>query len=293
MKRTVSFFIIFLLLITLFREKLHSQKLYINIETGYKIGFNSYSPFSFLNKFNHIFKPLSSPDYQIRKLPDYSLTPPPISFGLKYINQKNEVDLSYLIYECASNVFYLSYNTIIDIDEDGNTTYADQGLGMLLPTSLRKIQLTYSYSIPSKNRHLNFAPIVGINFFWLSKGYDSNKNFSFGTWTLDNFFGYDSTSSVKINYKIEDIKFSYSVLLGASLKFKTKKRDLFALKVYYELAFKTISMWELEIFRNKNIYHENIYTKGSQLCAKISIPIKIYDIGKHKMNRSQNLEINP
>ncbi|MFW6020422.1 MAG: hypothetical protein ACOCPM_07560, partial [Bacteroidales bacterium] len=130
---------------------------------------------------------------------------------------------------------------------------------------------------------VRFSPLIGIGYAW----YEGAKPFeklhvSRSNRNKDDLFP-SSVFNITFIDKLYANTNTFMGSLGINFRFHSKKRELLALKLYYEQGFRAIAYNQVIVHRNNNAFTHNFsYSYGSAFYVKLSIPIPIYDFEKHR-----------
>jgi hypothetical protein len=146
------------------------------------------------------------------------------------------------------------------------------------------LKVGFAYARDFGDGRLRLSPFIGLNYAWVG-----NKPTPFDTLLTSNIkLSHDvmfPSSEFYINGYETFTEYTSTFMgsIGFSLKFHSKKRELFAIKVYYEQGFRAVIMKQVVVYRNSNKFVNNLsYSYGSALYLKLSIPIPVYNFDKSR-----------
>jgi hypothetical protein len=275
--------LLLLFVLTAFQTNSYSQKIKIRIDLGNSINFSSYNRKLFMDYYQG---PISTSEYTYKKMARCSLLNIPTNLGISLefdYKERNHFTLGYMNGEIISIKDRVIYNYESDSkDSMGYRTVTPWSNSSDDEIPLSKV--SFAYSRDFGKGWLRFSPFLGISYAWIGGnptpldtvgysyiglGEDSMfPSSKFYIETFDTFSAHTSTmmGSIGINFRMH-----------------SKKRELFALKLYYEQGFRTMTQKQTIVYRNSNKFIYNLmYSYGSAFYIKLSIPIPIYDFNKHR-----------
>ncbi len=260
-----------------------SQTIKFRLDFGNSMNFSSY----YYKLFSEYYqKPIATSEYTYRKLTRNSLLSYPHNFGfaLEYdYKNRNHFTLGYTFMEIISLKDRVLYNTGSNGVDSGSYRYVNPwSSSMDLESPLHKFSLTYSRDY-GKGR-FKVSPLIGISYAWVMQNptpFDTLASRLIGP-VKDDMFP-SSDFYIKTAATFGEHTSTLMLSLGTNFRFHSKKRELFALRVYYEQGFRVMAWNHVEVYRNGNNFTNNyIFSRGSALYVKVSIPIPLYNLDKHK-----------
>ncbi len=281
-------YIITILLSSMFLSEGFSQQLRLRLEVGNSLNFSTYRSNFFKTFYEH---PLPGPEFTYKKLTagkligskkTFNLMPDKYGFLLEYdFKKRNRFALGFMIFDLLPVSDIVIYNYLAKIN--GDDYILPRNISYEISYYFYKINFEYSRDFGKGL--LKYSPIVGMSYSW---AYDAS-NVKVGD-TLSNYIDTEDEDLLYNNaeFTIQRLNILSSksyILLTTGLNFRinSKKRELFALKIYYQQGFTPVISSQAIVKRNNKVFpYNSSYSYGSALYLKLSIPITIYDFGKKK-----------
>ncbi|MCF8371017.1 MAG: hypothetical protein K9H64_05295 [Bacteroidales bacterium] len=279
-------FKLFVLMALVLSLQCNSQTLKIRLEIGEHLGFSSFGEGVFTKFYE---KPLYSPYFSLYNRVTTNEDLPQWGIMLEYqIKERFHIETGFLFYESAMmRLESRVWNGWGTIDSSTYEFMAPGGLYVETGPVLTKVPLHFSYDFNNFNsaRKINVVPSVlfGINYVRRNDGPLEPSEIGGGPiLTMPDHVYPDSFYIEKISLHATENKNTFSAILGTQVRFYWKKRELFSLKLFYEQGFYNWEFFKYEMWRDQKYFTHNVYTKGSALYFKISVPITIKKFGGKK-----------
>jgi hypothetical protein len=278
------------LIIGLFLTNSYGQKLKMRITSGYQFPITSFSPWPFWPA--TIFTPNPSNDYIFTKscMPPPKVNHPYFSIGLEW-ESKNEshFELRYHPYEGAEYIFFFSWNDVVSMDPVTGISNIQKelwGSGFLIPRE--KISLSaslpvLSFMIPVKRGRFQFHPMAGIAYMFVPTR-NQNGGGEIGDFGPITFPDRMYNDSIYIGLRESTIKnHTIQAFAGIHFRYYSKKREWASLHFYYEQGLFVTSALDYWFIRNQKKYNGSLYSRGSAIHLKLSVPIDLYRFKKERV----------
>jgi len=277
-------FLLVLTVIILFSVDSFTQELKFRFDIGNSTNFTSYSP----KLFNYYRQaPISTSEYTYMKLTRFSLKPNNIGLSVEFdYKERNHFSLGMIYGDIISLKDKVLFNFTLD-NKDSVEYVATTPWSIIDDIEIRLHKIGFTYARDFGQGRIRFSPFLGLSYAWVGGGATPNDTIGISGTRFDTDYLYPSSKFYIMSY--ENFTDHTSTLMGSigfCLRFHSKNRELFALKIYYEQGFRTMAMRQWKIYRNNKYFLYNLsYSYGSALYLKLSIPIPIYNFTEHKFFR--------
>ena len=258
----------------------HTQSLKLRLENGNAINFNSYNDKLF-NSYS--LGPMSTSEISVKTLPEGSLLDIPfhLSILLEYdIKRRNHFSIGYSKhdYYVASNI--VKYNIGFKAN-DSLLLVVQEGTIIESENALNKIFFEYSRDFGTGI--FRFSPLIGFAYAWMPVAPEFNKVYTTYRITFEPDRLYSCPKGVIEEQEIFLNRSTWMGTIGFNVRIHSKKRELFAIKFYYQQGFRPFEKFQAYAERNNKIFFSTIdYAYGSALYLKVSVPIPLYNFTEHK-----------
>jgi hypothetical protein len=259
---------------SLITVNLNSQSLKIRFDVSHRIGFSSYS--SGFNMGYRYEKPWPKGEYLLEKWPYSSYW---FRGGVsieKIFRSKHHLELGFLHNETADLYGFIKF--LVPYPILNELSYMRESAMPIssLELAFYKIQLSYSTVLNNKrqlNPAITIGPMFGINYLWRERTLQGELLGKTGVLMVSE--SGDTIFNANESYYSTGNCNTFNALVGLYVRINYKNRELFGIKVYYEQGFNAVAYLELLIEQNNKLYREVLFTKGSGLYFKVSVPITI------------------
>jgi len=257
-----------------------SQKLKLRLDIGNSINYTSYRSKLFQDYYQG---PISTSEYTYKKMSTGSLLDIPLSFGasFEYGDKKgNHFTLGFMFNDVISVKDRVVFNFAYE-DDMGNYVVAPWSSTSEMEGVIKK--LSFEYAKDFGKGIFRVSPLIGLSYSWLngvtaldtiSKGHNAySEDLLYPTFkfTIDRYSTITGHTS------------SFMASIGFNLRVHSKKRELFALKFFYQQGLRPLIMNQVVVTRNNKRFIYNVsYSYGSALYLKLSIPIPVYNFDKRR-----------
>lgn len=278
--------ILYLLLVIITYIPLNAQTLKLRLDVGGDLGFSSYGK-GLVTQFYE--KPGPSPYYSLIKETTNSFDLGPkiglmVDFSIK---NRFHIESGFLYNENVMISLRSSRWDGIPIPGSEYLFMGSPGIWMETGPPLFKLPLHLSYDLRKLNtdKRINIIPALmfGVNFIWNQDGSDLiiENDPAFTVVRPENLYP-DSFVIERITWHSGKKRSDISAVLGTQVRFFWKKYEMFSLKVFYEQGFNNWTIFEYEMWRDHKYFNQMVYSKGSALHFKVSVPITIKKFGVKK-----------
>ncbi len=260
-----------------------SQKLKLRLDIGQSINYSSYRPHLFQNYFQG---PISTSEYTYKKLNSFSIgqtsekfIPQRFGISLEFNDKRNHFVFGIMLSDVLASEDRVIFNIAYKDPSTGVLVTTPSSSSSIKETVLNKIRFEYSRDYGSGI--FRFSPLIGISYAWLPGVTPNSKSLS-GNDIYEDIIYPNYPFTIERYTWITDYTSTMMVSAGINLSVHSKKRELFAIKLFYEQGFRAILMDQVIVNRNNKSFIYNVsYSYGSALYLKLSIPIKLYTFNKH------------
>lgn len=245
----------------------------------------SYSPYLFTKNHQYHNKPVPTSEYTYKKLPAYSLwrqLPGKVGLSLELdIRKRNHFTFEYKVGEVLAYRNRVIFNESQGLVDSLGNKSARPGFATYESHVLLN-KVGFSYSRDYGKGIIRFSPLVGLTYAWIA---DAEPFEYLGGLTIEQTDHLYPSSEFTISFieRLHEHSSTFMGSLGMNFRFHSKKRELFALKLYYEQGFRILGHNQTIVVRNNKAFTHNFsYSYGSAFYVKLSVPIPIYDFDKHR-----------
>ncbi len=277
-------FVLFFLISFLFLKVDGQIAINLKVESGYNFGFSSYSP----NRkvaFIALSRPWAKEFYSLTKRVDLAYAPN-IGIGLEALfGSRHKLQIGMTFSEKTDIVFVNQY--VVPYHTNGDTSYymqVSQTYHSLLAFFYNKAHALYSYNIlPGKvdanNWSCDVSLLFGVNLLFNSikyQDYEMVYNSTIFHESIDKWGNRDTLLSINLKGYAENTRNLYSLMGGVDFCIKRKNRSLANIRIYYEHGLKLIQSFLFTYKTSEKVFQEELYSFGSGLYFKISVPIRLF-----------------